>query len=392
MAEKKNGGRSESGPSVAEFADRIVKKLTEMLTSGGKSPLKDLEDIDLPEPCGPETEKAIEELGASEPITRLRRIVIVKPGDAEAVADDKDEVEDHMRRLMAARNRDFDNGVRQIFAAVHQAKTEGDGDAQLRAVRLLDSLIREASDDERDGLESARKSVLAGTDTDLDAATFRVRQVFASRVGPGNVRLAYTSLATQFGEGYQLCPKAAHQIGKAIPMELSKCRDNCIDSRTTRDGHVTCAYADWLRRAADNHKAVEDRLERVQHDLNKETLGTLKDGERSKPETVKSIEGQMDEIRAKYPEHKDESIEASFADKSVELGHRENPIKRIQDMLLKSKGEETMEEELGDARENGLDYDDSTLEQMLEDEHHGIEDSDLDMLVEELLDSARPEK
>lgn len=394
MADEKKKGHEKQKPSIVDFADRIVEKLTELLTAGPETEAHEgLGEIDLPAPCGPGSKDVIDEMAESAPMTKLRRIVVVKPGDVDEVSRDKDEVQAQLRSLMAARNTDLENTIRQVFSAVHHARTAQDGASQLAALRLLDTLVAHASDGEREAFETVRRSVLAGTDNDLDTANFRLRQVFASRVGGTNIRLAYTTLATQFGEGYQLCPKAAHQIGKAVPMELSKCRDNCIDSRTTREGHVTCAYADWLRRTADNHKAVEDRLERVPHDLNNETLGTLKEGERSKPETVKSIEGQMDEVRSKYPETAAVSPETSFDTKGAGgVGHRDNPIKRIQDMLAKSTGAEGREEELEDAREDGVDYDDNTLEQMLEGEHDGFGDSELDLMVEELLERARPEK
>lgn len=62
-----------------------------------------------------------------------------------------------------------------------------------------------------------------------------------------NRRVAYTSLSTQNNEPYLLCPKGNFQGKGAVPMEISKCRDNCIDSRVGKDGSVSCAYQDWLK-------------------------------------------------------------------------------------------------------------------------------------------------
>jgi hypothetical protein len=103
--------------------------------------------------------------------------------------------------------------------------------------------------------------ILEGSHESLKFASSMIKTAFTSHVPQKNIKVAYTSLSTQNGEPYQMCPKAQKVVGYAIPMEISKCRDNCIDSRKTRDGHVTCAYQDWLRVVADNQESVMARLE-----------------------------------------------------------------------------------------------------------------------------------
>jgi hypothetical protein len=341
--------------------------------------LAEHEPLDLPDAIGPATDDVLKDAADSAPVTKVRKLIVIPGGD-------KGKVEELMDKLMSAREADINNGLRTVFAQVHKAKTSGDVAYQMQAVRSLDTLIREASSDTKEALSKVRSLVLSGDQAQLDAANFRLRNVFASRVSTeSNTRLAYTSLSTQFGEGYQLCPKSVHQIGKAIPMEISKCRDNCIDCRVTRDGAVTCAYADWLRKSADNHELVEARLERVKHNLNGTTLNKI-----GAPDPIKNWEGQLEEIRDKYPEAKEKSMETTLGDTDKGLfGHQGEAIKRIQELLESKKDSGKTREEALETDHTNEDYDDETLEQMLEDEREPFNEQELDMMIEELLSDSR---
>lgn len=349
--------------NIEEFVCQMLERLNGALKQMQKSVKH--EPLDLPDAIGPDTDDVLKDAADSAPVTKVRKLIVIPGGD-------KGKVEELMDKLMSAREADINNGLRTVFAQVHKAKTSGDVAYQMQAVRSLDTLIREASSDTKEALSKVRSLVLSGDQAQLDAANFRLRNVFASRVSTEpNTRLAYTSLSTQFGEGYQLCPKSVHQIGKAIPMEISKCRDNCIDCRVTRDGAVTCAYADWLRKSADNHELVEARLERVKHNLNGTTLNKI-----GAPDPIKNWEGQLEEIRDKYPEAKEKSMETTLGDTDKGLfGHQGEAIKRIQELLESKK-------DSGKTREE-------TLEQMLEDEREPFNEQELDMMIEELLSDSR---
>jgi hypothetical protein len=108
--------------------------------------------------------------------------------------------------------------------------------------------------------------VLDGRTESIKEAINFIKTIYVASAPATNIRTAYTTLSTQAGEPYQMCPKAEKQIGWAIPMELSKCRDNCIDSRKSRVGEVTCAYQDWLRVVADNQESVLARLAKQKMD------------------------------------------------------------------------------------------------------------------------------
>lgn len=154
---------------------------------------------------------------------------------------------------------------------------------------------KEMHPEESGVINDVLKLILRGNEGDIRSAASIVRSIYANKCPSQNIRLAYTTLNTQDGEPYQMCPKAAKQIGYPIPMELSKCRDNCIDSRKTPDGKVTCAYQDWLRVVADNQESVLARLAASRFNDN-EGLPLLNDITRPGPSAVeKSREQRMQE-------------------------------------------------------------------------------------------------
>lgn len=131
------------------------------------------------------------------------------------------EVTDQLRHIRTAQNL---QRMREVFSSIHAAK-QGQGRGQLVAVALLQRLASDATTAaEQRTLLKAREAVLAGEHDQLDAAAFRVQKLFAATLPSKPTRLAYTSLSTQDGEGYLLCPKAKKQLGHAVPMELSKCQ------------------------------------------------------------------------------------------------------------------------------------------------------------------------
>jgi hypothetical protein len=114
-------------------------------------------------------------------------------------------------------------------------------------------------------------------------------------------------------------------------MEISKCRDNCIDSRIAKDGTVSCAYQDWLKVAFEPHAKVMSRLDVHHSPDNEENALELKEGERSKKLTEgefgyetrfdKSTQG-ANAVRGK--QNLTESREKQLSDnKSAQWGHQE---------------------------------------------------------------------
>jgi hypothetical protein len=308
------------------------------------------------------------------------------------------------------------DALKEVRAA-HRAKTLRLAFSDLNAGRIseaatkLEDVLRDSGGREKERLAAALDCVRAaesGQDAQrlADTAAFRVRQVFASLIPSDNVKLAYTSIITQNGEGYQLCPKAVSQVGHAVPMELSKCRENCIDSRVARDGSVRCAYADWLRTSADSQRAYMQRMQsmKVDHGINEETLGSLTDGKASSFKEPKNMESLLADAREGEP--KSSSIEEQLSEKPKgfnlwrHIG--EQNAKRVQDLEPKEKGMRVQDMErnascggldpcTGDSLSqhledtHGEEYGDETLEEMLAaEDHEGLSDAELDVLTNRL--------
>jgi hypothetical protein len=128
-------------------------------------------------------------------------------------------------------------------------------------------------------LDDVNELILAGDEASIRNASAAIRMVYSANAPSENIRVAYTNIATQPGEPHMLCPKATKQIGYAVPMEVSKCRDYCIDSRKTKDGHISCTYQDWLKVAADNQESALARLENSKvHENEEKTLNEIHRG------------------------------------------------------------------------------------------------------------------
>jgi hypothetical protein len=302
--------------------------------------------------------------------------------------------------LYAIRKSERLNHLRQIFSEIHNVKRGVKiARSQVEASKKLSKLMSDCNDSEEfRNLKIAKKHILTGNVEEADVAAYRIREVFSSYVPQSNVRLAYTSLVTQDDEPFLLCPKARYQIGVAKPMEISKCRDNCIDSRTTVDGKTVCAYAEWLK-VADSQNALNDRLEVYRNPDNEENLLTLNKDERSKKIKYddRTWEQRLEED-SKRPEIPELSLEKRL-DKAteVELGHHGEPEKSIQQVFEKTASkadkidaekEESIEEQIDDARDEEQ-LGDETIEAMLADEQCGLTEKELDMVMEEWLQKYR---
>ena len=329
--------------------------------------------------------------------------------------------------------------IRVAFSQV-QATLRGEGaEHQVAAITRLDSLIATAqASGEKAALTAARAQVLAGTDAHLDGASYRLKQIvaartpadpvvlrmadgtrpqFGRRVAADGSRLAYTTLETQGGEGYLLCPKGLTEMGRAVPMEISKCRDHCVDSRTSREGKTTCHFAHWLKVAADSNANVMARLEVQRNPDNDLTLITIAEGERSRPikdgESIKPYELRMEERRL----HKNtgegktkldgESFDAWLADTRPTSGGQQGDGV---DDVTENPGVPTADKRTAGAKKPVLDadsgktlgqqvekvngkkpYGDTVIEELLKDEREMFDDDEYDIL-ESMLGAKRENK
>lgn len=227
-----------------------------------------------------------------------------------------------------------DNEAVRLEKLAYKLEDKSKGSWQLEAIQTLDKLSEVDNDIT---IKLARKHVLKGEEFHYKKAMAIVKERFEISTPSPNVKVAYTTLSTQNNEPYLLCPKGVFQSNaKAVtPMEISKCRDNCIDSRVSKDGVVTCAYQDWLKVAFEPQHKVLNRLNVHKHPDNEVNRLELNEGERSKPLTEGEIpfETRFEKNQRGY---KRDSLTEESIEKKLEtakyMGHRndEKVVKKSQ--------------------------------------------------------------
>ena len=389
------------GGGLINILHNLIPLLTEIANKGSKLKPEDTpfdvlgnDDFDSQDP----TVQQFKNDGGCKTILRL--IKVEAPGNA------AQEITAYVRQLQSIRTASRTKLLRQAFSAIKAAQNSViRGPRQAEAAEKLTVLIKDTFNaSERHELKKAYSAVLSSDWDKLDAASFRVRNVFSQYVQKPNTRLAYTNLETQGNESYLMCPKAVHQIGMAVPMETSKCRDHCIDSRTDGKGTVACAYNSWLK-VADSHEVAWNSMDRQRHPDNEENLLTLAKGERSKP--LKSNEigyearMELEKVHTWKEDTKDRSVETLLDSKDapVGLGHHGDPKDGDRPAEKFAKGQKVnritpdSDDTMGEQISKDFDeYGDETWEEMLADEHKGLSDDDLDKVVELLLAEDREDK
>jgi hypothetical protein len=208
-----------------------------------------------------------------------------------------------MRQILRTAYNSMQNCIDSSNEAVKLERTASNsndksrGSWQVEAIEYLDKFSSYGTNRETAAkISLAREYMLSGEKLFFKKASSIVKQLFEVITPKENKRVAYTTLFTQNNEPYLMCPKGVIELGAAVPMEISKCRENCIDSRVSRNGEVTCAYQDWLKVSFQNNAEVFARLDVSRHPDNEENSLELKDGERAKPLTKNEVglEARMD--------------------------------------------------------------------------------------------------
>jgi len=258
------------------------------------------------------------------------------------------------------------NEAARLERVAYKTTDKSAGYWQIEAINSLDKLKKFASTSLRTSkLESARNVVLSGNKLQTTKVSNYLHNWYSEITPKENRRVAYTSLSTQANEPYLLCPKGKFQGYKApIPMEISKCRENCIDSRVDKDGHVTCAYQDWLKVAFQSHDEVMARLDVHKHPDNEANALELKEGERSKKLTEGEIgfEARFDnsdrganKIRGK--QNVDDSREKQLSDaKQSSYGHQQGDKPVLRPKQAQTDTNKTIDSQLPRKDQKGTDY------------------------------------
>ncbi len=259
-----------------------------------------------------------------------------------------------------------DNEAAKLERVAYKTTEKSSGYWQIEAINSLDNLAKFASTPLRiSKLESARKVVLSGNRLQTTKVSNYLHNWYSEITPKENRRVAYTTLFTQANEPFLLCPKGKFQGYKSpIPMEISKCRENCIDSRIDKEGHVTCAYQDWLKVAFQSHDEVMARLDVHKHPDNEANALELKEGERSKKLTEGEIgfEARFDnsdrganKIRGK--QNVDDSREKQLSDaKQSSYGHQQGDKPVMRPKQAQTDSNKTIDSQLPRKDQKGTDY------------------------------------
>ena len=258
------------------------------------------------------------------------------------------------------------NEAARLERVAYKSTDKSAGYWQIEAINSLDKLKKFASTSLRiSKLENARNVILSGNKLQTTKVSNYLHNWYSEITPKENRRVAYTTLSTQANEPYLLCPKGKFQGYKApIPMEISKCRENCIDSRVDKEGHVTCAYQDWLKVAFQSHDEVMARLDVHKHPDNEANALELKEGERSKKLTEGEIgfEARFDnsdrganKIRGK--QNVDDSREKQLSDaKQSSYGHQQGDKPVMRSKQAQTDSNKTIDSQLPRKEQKGTDY------------------------------------
>ena len=258
------------------------------------------------------------------------------------------------------------NEAARLERVAYKTTDKSAGYWQIEAINSLDKLKKFASTSLRiSKLESARNVVLSGNKLQTTKVSNYLHNWYSEITPKENRRVAYTSLSTQANEPYLLCPKGKFQGYKApILMEISKCRENCIDSRVDKEGHVTCAYQDWLKVAFQSHDEVMARLDVHKHPDNEANALELKEGERSKKLTEGEIgfearfensDRGANKIRGK--QNVDDSREKQLSDaKQSSYGHQQGDKPVMRPKQAQTDSNKTIDSQLPRKDQKGTDY------------------------------------
>lgn len=282
------------------------------------------------------------------------------------------------------------NEAAKLERVAYKNSEKSSGYWQIQSIETIDKLKKFATNKQAYSLDKARDYVLSAKKDKLAMVANYLHNWYSEITPKENRRVAYTTLSTQANEPYLLCPKGKFQGFKApVPMEISKCRENCIDSRVDKDGHVTCAYQDWLKVAFQSHDEVMARLDVHKHPDNEANALELKEGERSKKLTEGEIgfEARFDhsdrgvnKVRGK--QNTEDSREKQLSDaKQSSYGHQQGDKPVLRPKQAQTDSMKTIDSQLPHKDEKGSEY----LEALLRKLNH--KESVTDEVREEQLDS-----
>jgi len=264
---------------------------------------------------------------------------------------------------------DSSNDAVRLERIANKIQQRSSGYWQIETLNAIDESLKLANTVEAKSLRYARELVLSGDKDFYVTASKLVKSIFAEAYPKANTRVAYTTLSTQDNEPFLMCPKGVYQGKHTVPMEVSKCRENCIDSRVSKDGVVSCAYQDWLKVAFEPHEKVMARLDVHRHPDNDENPMEIAEGERGHKlkDTDFGYEARFDHSdrganKQRGKQNLTESREKQLDDlKSTSYGHTREDEPRKRPKQAQTNSSKVIEDQLPRKQQKG----DNFLEALL---------------------------
>jgi len=354
----KTVGKLIGGTGILDMLKNIMGNLSPM-NSMPESPFHDLEndDIDASDPVGAK----LLNMGGPKHVVKIFRM---------QSPEDMHHAMKHLANTLSeTRNAYIRKELRHLFASINCALgNENDaftmeriasklpkkspGLWQAESIATVERLMKVANVQEYDALVEIDKMLSNGGYAHVANASKIAKNMYEAISTPRNTRIAYTTLATTDGEPILMCPKGKVEFGSAVPMEASKCRWNCIDSRLDVDGNVRCNYESWMKQSFQSHDVVMGRLDTTRHPDNEANLLNIKDGERKTHEDEIGYEKMFEDsdlkaakLRKDKP-NTDDSMEKQLADlPAVGYGHTVDD-KKLNKRTAQSDHSKTIEDQL----------------------------------------------
>ena len=346
------------GNGIMEMLNRLMSKFSPA-HSMPETPFHDLENGDF-DKSDPVAEKFLS-MGGPKHVVKIFRI--------DAPEEMKDAIKHLASTLHETRSAYIRKELRHLFASINCALgNENDaftmeriasnlpqrstGLWQAESIATVEKLMKVASVKEYDILENVDKMLSSGGYVHMANASIAAKNMYEAYSTPRNTRIAYTTLATTDGEPILMCPKGKVEFGSAVPMEASKCRWNCVDSRLDADGNVRCNYEAWMKQAFQSHDVVMSKLDTTRHPDNEANSLNIKDGDRKTHDDEFGYEKMFEDsdLKAaklrKEDKNVDDSMEKQLADlPAVGYGHTVDD-KKLNKRTAQSDHAKTIEDQL----------------------------------------------
>ncbi len=214
----------------------------------------------------------------------VKRLLSKEPSNIRVAAIGAESVVDDRIEYMGLLQDAFDLALRYA-----------DARGQVSDDSVADLIVALEPGEYRRSLPTSTRQLVSGVISDLAmynetegffrSAAERIKAAYRAMVDGGMSRSAYYEVRkapAEETEDYNPCPKF-RSSGVEVPVEMSFCRDYCIEGKQQPDGKVECKFSKWLEKVADSHQKAMSRLDEQKNPVNDHMQLRLPDGQKEHP-------------------------------------------------------------------------------------------------------------